>query len=67
MDIAEQYSRRNILRISGVEEKADEVIDDIVLQIAEVCGVDLSLSDIDRSHRLQVTPANPNPTAEKKK
>ena len=67
MDIAEQYSCRNSLPISGVEEKTDEVTDDIVLQIAEVCGVDRSLSDIDRSHRLQVTPANPNSTAKEKR
>ena len=61
IDAAEQYSRRNCLRISGVKEKKAEVTYDVILQIAEVCGVDLSLSEIDRSHRLQqFTPANPS-------
>ena len=49
VDAAEQYSRRNCLRISGMKEGAFENIDTIVLDIAKAIGVDL---DVDRSHRL---------------
>ena len=53
-DQAEQYSRRNCLCISGLPEDdpASENTDDIVLKLAEAIHVDLSLNDIDRSHRL---------------
>ena len=52
LDNAEQYSRRSCLRISGVKSTTGETTDDIVLNIAKACNVDLSLSDIDRSHRI---------------
>lgn len=51
-DSMEQYSRRNCLRISGVAESYGENTDDIVLNIAKSCNVELTLNDIDRSHRL---------------
>lgn len=51
-DNAEQYSRRNCLRISGVQEAETENTDDIVLNLARSIDVELSISDIDRSHRL---------------
>lgn len=51
-DRAEQYSRRNCLRLSGVPEVADECVDDKVLEVASAIGVNLTLEDIDRSHRL---------------
>ena len=51
-DNAEQFSRRNCLRISGVPEKNDEVIDKIVLDLATAIDADIKLEDIDRSHRL---------------
>ena len=52
-DDAEQYSRRSCLRISGLPESHGESTDSIVLTIAKDCNVDLSLNDIDRSHRVR--------------
>lgn len=47
----EQYSRRNNLRIFGIAEKEGEVTDQEVIKVAKRLGVDLSVHDIDRSHR----------------
>lgn len=52
IDTAEQYSRRNCLRIVGVPESTIESTDDIVMSIAAETSSDISISDIDRSHRL---------------
>ena len=52
VDTAEQYSRRNCLRISGMEEKPLENTDKFVFDIANAIGVDLDVGDVDRSHRL---------------
>lgn len=52
-DNVEQYSRRNSLRISGVEESPGESTDDIILDLAKQCNVNITLQEIDRSHRLQ--------------
>ena len=60
VDAGEQYSRRNCLRISGKKEVIGENTDDIVLDIAEALGVNIDISDIDRSHRL----GKPGTTAE---
>lgn len=49
---AEQYSRRNCLKISGVPETIDVSTDDYVCNLARAIDVDLSINDIDRSHRL---------------
>lgn len=51
-DDLNQYGRRNILRISGIPEKTDEVTDDIVLKLAGDLNVELTKYDIDRSHRV---------------
>ncbi|MEW8561036.1 MAG: hypothetical protein AB2541_02990, partial [Candidatus Thiodiazotropha sp.] len=51
-DQAEQYSRRNNLRVSGIREVDSESTDDIVLKLAADIDCDLQLSDIDRSHRV---------------
>ncbi|MCG8048365.1 MAG: Mis12 domain-containing protein [Candidatus Thiodiazotropha endolucinida] len=52
VDQAEQYSRRNCLRISGVNETPTENTDDLILNLAADIGADIQLPDIDRSHRL---------------
>lgn len=53
LDAQEQYSRRECLRISTPwPEKADENTDSQILQIAKDMGVDLTLDDISRSHRI---------------
>lgn len=59
-DTAEQYSRRNCIRISRLPEEEGECTDVKVVDMATALGVDLSICEIDRSHRLgKVTP---NPT-----
>lgn len=56
-DAAEQYSRRNCLRISGIAETAGENTDTLVLDVAEKLGVPLTLDEISRSHRVGRPPA----------
>lgn len=51
-DQAEQYSRRNNIRISGCPETANEDTDNIVLKMASDIGCDLQVHEIDRSHRV---------------
>ena len=58
---AEQYSRRNCLRISGFTEDDNIPTDDIVLKLAADTGSSVTLQDIDRSHRIG------NPTSPKRK
>ena len=49
----EQYSRRNCLRIFGVEEHPNENTDASVCDLAsKFLGFELNPSDIDRSHRI---------------
>ena len=52
MDESEQYSRRNCVRISKIPERPDEDTDKLVRNIAETLNIHMSLSDIDRSHRI---------------
>ena len=52
IDDLEQYQRRQCLRVFGVEEKPNEDTDRIIIDVAQKIGVDLSVSDIDRSHRV---------------
>lgn len=69
-DEAEQYSRRNCLRISGILESDEQTTDSIVLNIAKECDANIALSDIDRSHRLnrrRPLPNAPVPDARKDK
>lgn len=51
-DDLEQYQRRQSLRIFGVEETEGENTDCIARDIAVKIGVELSDTDIDRSHRV---------------
>ena len=51
-DALEQYSRRNTVRISGLPEESNEDTDGIVLKVAQELDVPMTLSDIDRSHRV---------------
>ena len=52
LEQANQYSRRNCVRVSGLPESPDELTDDAILNVAKEVGCAISLSDIDRSHRL---------------
>lgn len=51
-DQLEMYTRRNSLRIFGVEEKEGECTDELVISVAHKISVPLNLADIDRSHRV---------------
>lgn len=53
MDDLEQYSRRSCLRIAGVLETKGESTDELVLDIARECNVEMCIADIDRSHRVR--------------
>lgn len=59
-DQAEQYSRRNCLRLSGINEVAGENTDDIVLKLAQDIGSPVELQEIDRSHRVGNPKRKPN-------
>lgn len=52
VDAGEQYSRRNSLRMSGVQEQPNEDTDAIVIETARAIDSEINLSDIDRSHRV---------------
>ena len=52
VDANEQYSRRNCIRISGIDESSDEKTDAIVLSMAKSLNCDIQLEEIDRSHRV---------------
>ena len=51
-DDLEQYSRRSCLRIAGIPETENEDTTKIVLDVAKRVGANISLEDIDRSHRV---------------
>ena len=51
-DKADQYSRRNCFRLSGIREAEGESTDQIALDMTKAIGADLKLEEIDRSHRL---------------
>lgn len=51
-DELEQYQRRQCLRVFGVKEEENENTDAICIDIAKKVGVNLDVSDIDRSHRV---------------
>ena len=52
MEAAEQYSRRNCLRIAGVPEDEAENTDVYVIDLSRAIDADVTLEDIDRSHRV---------------
>ena len=51
-DAAEQYSRRNCLRIAGVPENEAADTDSFVLDLSRAIGAEIALTDIERSHRV---------------
>lgn len=58
-DNAEQYSLRNCLRQSSIQEAHDENFDDIVLNFMESIVIGrVHLTDIDRIHRLGKWPSD---------
>lgn len=55
LDDQEQYLRRECVEIKGIPVQDDEDTNDIVIQVAQLAGVDVQDEDISISHRL---PAN---------
>lgn len=51
-DTANQYSRRNCLRVSGIKESDGESMDEIVKHLSTELKADIDLRDIDNMHRL---------------
>lgn len=60
-DTAEQYSRRNCLRVAGVPESPGENTDDIIIGLCKDMGTSVSLPEIDRTHRV----GKPDPSGKK--
>lgn len=57
IDDLEQYSRRNSLRVSGINESKNENTDDLIIKLSDAVGAEITLSEIGRSHRV----GKPNP------
>ena len=51
-EVAEQYSRRNCLRVSGIGETVTDNTDAIILKMAEAIDAGITLNEDDRSHRV---------------
>ncbi|PSN42454.1 hypothetical protein C0J52_18914 [Blattella germanica] len=58
-DDLEQYGRRMCLRVFGIPEERNEDTDMIAIDVAKRINVDLSIQDIDRSHRIGKINAGP--------
>ena len=53
LNVLEQYSRRNCVRVFGMSECAEENADDLIKKLAhDRLGLEISDNDIDRSHRI---------------
>ena len=61
LDRLEQYSRRESIRICGVDETTGEDTDDLVRELAADIGVTLKPEDISVSHRLPGRPGSTRP------
>ena len=62
-DDQEHYLRRNCISVQGLEENKDEITDDFVASfIKDKMDIDLSVNDLDRSHRIgKPSPRNKRP------
>ena len=58
-DDLEQYGRRMCLRVFGIPEERNEDTDRIAIDVEKRINVDLSIQDIDRSHRIGKINAGP--------
>lgn len=60
LDNFEQYSRRNCIRMFGIEESQREDPDDTVINVIKTkLNIDISKQDIDRCHRIGSVKSNP--------
>ena len=57
-----QYSRRDNIKIIGVEQKDDENVEQIVIDIASDAGVSISKEDISIAHRINTVNDSSNPS-----
>ena len=46
LERSEQYSRRENVRLAGIEEKADEDVEELVIEVARKVGVEIAKGDI---------------------
>ena len=63
VDRGEQHSRMNNLRIMGIQENKGEHTDQLVINLAKSLDVNISIEDIDISHRVPRYPPEPQGTA----
>ncbi|KAK3917579.1 Protein unc-13-like protein C [Frankliniella fusca] len=61
LEECEQYARRNCLRIFGLPEKPNEKTDELVVDLAVKLGINISETQIDRSHRVGKPGTKPRP------
>ena len=47
-----QYSKRDDIKIIGIEPKSDEDVEQIVIDVARDAGVDITRNDISVAHRI---------------
>ena len=52
IDSVGQYSRRDNIKIIGIEPKSDEDVEKIVIDVARDAGVDITKDDISIAHRI---------------
>ena len=62
MDLANQYSRRNSVRASGIPEERGENTDTLILNIANSIGADVTIEEIDRSSSWKTNNWSPRET-----
>ena len=61
LDRLQQYSRRDNIRVYGVEEKADECTNTIIVKLAHDMGVEIEEQELSVSHRLGRKTGKPRP------
>lgn len=61
LDKIEQYSRKDNIRINGIEQNENENTNDIIKQLASDIGIAITDSDISVSHRLPGRPGSTKP------
>ena len=52
IDSAQQYSRRDNIKIVGIEPKTDEDVEQIVIDVVKDAGLDITKDDISIAHRI---------------
>ena len=61
LDRLQQYSRRDNIRVYGIEEKPDECTNTIIVKLAHDMGVEIEEQELSVSHRLGRKTGKPRP------